>query len=46
VFAIGKVIAQTQQTVVRDEEEQYSVWPLGRDLPPGWIDAGLKKSHL
>ncbi|MEA5360348.1 MbtH family NRPS accessory protein [Amycolatopsis sp., V23-08] len=23
-------------TVVRNEEDQYSVWPLAREIPPGW----------
>ena len=27
-------------TVVVNAEEQYSIWPVGRDLPPGWKDAG------
>lgn len=26
--------------VVVNEEEQYSVWPLERDNPAGWRDAG------
>jgi MbtH protein len=26
--------------VVRNDEDQYSVWPLDRDLPAGWHDAG------
>jgi len=28
-------------TVVRNDEEQYSVWPHGRALPAGWYDAGF-----
>ncbi len=24
------------QSVVVNDEEQYSIWPAGRDLPPGW----------
>lgn len=27
--------------VVRNEEEQYSVWPAGRPLPAGWFDQGV-----
>ena len=27
-------------TVVRNEEEQYSIWIADRALPPGWIAAG------
>lgn len=26
--------------VVTNSEEQYSLWPLGRELPRGWRDAG------
>lgn len=26
--------------VVLNDEEQYSVWPAGRDLPPGWTAEG------
>ena len=30
----------TIYTVVVNHEEQYSIWPAGRDLPLGWSDAG------
>jgi MbtH protein len=30
----------THQVVVNDEE-QYSIWPLGQDLPSGWRRAGV-----
>lgn len=26
--------------VVINQEEQYSIWPEGRDLPPGWYEVG------
>lgn len=26
--------------VVINHEEQYSIWPVDRDNPPGWRDAG------
>jgi MbtH protein len=26
--------------VVVNYEEQYSIWPVGRESPPGWRDAG------
>jgi MbtH protein len=26
--------------VVVNHEEQYSIWPEGRENPPGWQDAG------
>ncbi|MFJ2031592.1 MbtH family protein [Streptosporangium sp. NPDC087985] len=27
--------------VVRNDEEQYSIWPAGRTLPAGWHDVGF-----
>ncbi|HEX4061734.1 MAG TPA: MbtH family NRPS accessory protein [Streptosporangiaceae bacterium] len=27
--------------VVLNDEEQYSIWPDGLDLPPGWRDGGF-----
>jgi MbtH protein len=27
--------------VVRNDEEQYSIWPDGRVLPSGWHDTGF-----
>lgn len=30
----------TIYTVVINEEEQYSIWPAGREIPLGWRDAG------
>jgi len=27
--------------VVINHEEQYSIWPVDDDLPPGWQDAGF-----
>ena len=29
------------QLVVVNEEEQYSIWPQGRDLPAGWRPDGF-----
>jgi MbtH protein len=29
---------------VINHEEQYSIWPLGRENPPGWQDAGKSGS--
>ena len=26
--------------VVVNHEEQYSIWPIDRELPPGWREAG------
>lgn len=30
----------TPMRAVKNDEEQYSIWPIDRDLPPGWHDAG------
>ncbi|WP_144395577.1 MbtH family protein [Pleionea sediminis] len=27
--------------VVYNGEEQYSIWPAFRDIPPGWIEEGF-----
>ncbi|MFD3581559.1 MbtH family protein [Streptomyces sp. NPDC058683] len=31
-------------TVVLNDEEQYSIWPAGRELPLGWREAGVRGS--
>ena len=31
---------QTIYMAVVNHEEQYSIWPEGRELPLGWADAG------
>ena len=31
---------QTIYLVVVNHEEQYSIWPAGRELPLGWQDVG------
>lgn len=28
--------------VVRNDEEQYALWPDGRDIPPGWYPDGFR----
>jgi MbtH protein len=28
--------------VVKNHEEQYSIWIAGRELPPGWIATGVQ----
>jgi len=30
-----------QYRVVVNEEEQYSIWPIAREIPLGWIEAGF-----
>jgi len=32
---------QRVYTVVRNHEEQYSIWPDGLDLPLGWDPVGI-----
>jgi MbtH protein len=27
--------------VVINDEEQYSIWPVGRDMPAGWHEVGF-----
>ncbi|GAB2727661.1 MbtH family protein [Kitasatospora kifunensis] len=27
-------------TIVRNEEEQYSIWPAGQEIPTGWEQVG------
>jgi MbtH protein len=34
--------AQSTFVVVVNDEEQYSIWLAGQDLPAGWKDAGRK----
>jgi MbtH protein len=31
---------QMMYRVVVNHEEQYSIWPFGREMPLGWRDAG------
>jgi len=31
--------------VVRNDEDQYSVWPAGRDVPAGWQATGFEGSR-
>jgi MbtH protein len=30
------VSSEPQYLVVVNDEGQYSIWPVGRELPPGW----------
>ncbi len=32
----------TRYTVVVNEEEQYSIWPAGKQIPLGWRAAGFE----
>jgi len=32
----------TEYQVVVNHEEQYSIWPVGRELPLGWNEAGFR----
>ena len=31
----------TEFNVVINDEEQYSIWPVGRDIPAGWRAVGV-----
>ncbi|MEU6556250.1 MbtH family NRPS accessory protein [Streptomyces sp. NPDC046915] len=31
--------------VVVNHEEQYSIWPSGRDVPDGWTEVGVRGSR-
>ena len=35
----------TAYRVVVNHEEQYSIWPVNRDLPAGWKDTGKSGSQ-
>jgi MbtH protein len=34
-------MAEQHYVVVRNEEEQYSIWPAGREIPAGWTGCGV-----
>ena len=36
---------QDRYIVVVNHEEQYSIWPAGRDIPLGWRPAGFEGSR-
>lgn len=33
---------EVEYTVVRNEEEQYSIWPTFKTVPNGWTEIGQK----
>ena len=33
-----------QYVVVVNDEEQYSIWPVEKQMPAGWRDAGFRGS--
>lgn len=35
---------EPQFKVVVNDEEQYSIWPEGRDIPNGWQEVGVSGS--
>jgi MbtH protein len=37
---VEQTVSGDPYKVVCNDEEQYSIWWLGRDNPPGWRDAG------
>ena len=34
-------VSDSMYAVVRNDEEQYSIWPDGRELPAGWRRSGF-----
>ncbi|MFJ2444342.1 MbtH family protein [Streptomyces sp. NPDC087658] len=34
-------MSEKQYTVVRNDEDQYSIWPLGSAVPEGWNEVGV-----
>jgi MbtH protein len=34
--------AETEYAVVINDEEQYSIWPVPRELPAGWKEVGVR----
>ncbi|MFK4066959.1 MbtH family protein [Streptomyces sp. NPDC029674] len=34
-------VSELQYRVVANDEEQFSIWPLGREVPAGWRDMGV-----
>ncbi|GAA4231706.1 MbtH protein [Streptosporangium album] len=34
-------VTDSPYLVVRNDEEQYSIWPAGQSLPAGWHDTGF-----
>ena len=37
--------ARREHVVVVNDEEQFSVWPAARELPPGWRAVGFSASR-
>lgn len=33
--------AEPRCVVVRNDEEQYAIWPAGRPVPAGWSEVGF-----
>jgi MbtH protein len=42
---VGAVTSTGTFRVVVNDERQYSIWATGRDLPPGWSEAGFTGSR-
>jgi len=36
---------ETTYLVVTNDEDQYSIWPADRELPPGWTGVGDPRSR-
>ncbi len=40
-----QAVTEADTQVVVNDEEQYSIWPAGRDLPSGWQAVGFVGSE-
>lgn len=43
--AVTDEIDEGVYRVVRNDEDQYSIWPAERELPPGWSAEGAQGSR-
>jgi MbtH protein len=41
-FGMSEEVDEGAYRVVRNDEEQYSIWPADRELPLGWSAEGIE----
>jgi MbtH protein len=41
-MSVADIQDDTEYAVVLNDEEQYSIWPVGRPLPLGWREEGMR----
>jgi MbtH protein len=44
LFTMNEPTSDQLYCVVINHEEQYSIWPLGKEIPLGWHEAGKQGS--